>query len=652
MSFADDSLWTGAVDNDFLNAANWEGGVPDMDDDLAVINNGANLPVVIPESAETITIGGFQLGRSGETGGHVIQNGGTLIVAPFGLEGLPTDFEFKSHIGDQGTLDSSWIMNNNAVLLYDGPADADGFGLDAAGENEFDLEIGAQAGEAMGRLELHDNAVLRVSDDLKIGAEDNGNGFVLIDGNATASMGSGISVGERENGHGVLEIAGNALVVSGNSAGPGQADAGYTDEGYLTLSTNATGTATVSVSDSARLYARTLQQRDGVSNLTVGDSAQFHVFDVFNFEEPDLGTATVLGSTGGAQRTSVIGANPSADITITIKDDGAVSIDSDLDDSSWNGLAMSGGTNRGDNADGGRSLIEVQDRGSFIVQQDLNMTIGTGIDAASTLRVTGPDAQVAINGNLYMALDPNGDFNDGDATIHAVITGNSHGTIAVGGEADISNGLLAVELSGYQPRGGETYTLLAADSLVGDSFLDVDLSMAELPEGLDWLLSLDDNAVMLTVEGMLEGILGDFNSVDGLDLADLDLLVSAVQAGTDMSFDLNGDSTLEAADIAAWLELKSEADGGTFLPGDTDLDGMVAFSDFLQLSNNFGDVSGTWSQGNFDGVGGTAFADFLALSENFGAGQGALASVPEPNSGCFLVAFVFAGLCCRRNRQS
>jgi len=88
---AEDRIWTGAVDNQFLTAGNWEGGVPAVDDDLAVIDGGENQPVIIPESAETITIGGFQLGTSGEAGGHVIQNGGTVVVAPFSLENIPTD---------------------------------------------------------------------------------------------------------------------------------------------------------------------------------------------------------------------------------------------------------------------------------------------------------------------------------------------------------------------------------------------------------------------------------------------------------------------------------------------------------------------------------------------------------------------------------
>ena len=77
---AADLIWTGATDSDFLTPGNWDGGAPSSDEDVVIIEGGANLPVIIPLTAETITIGAFQLGSDGDAGGHVVQNGGTLIV--------------------------------------------------------------------------------------------------------------------------------------------------------------------------------------------------------------------------------------------------------------------------------------------------------------------------------------------------------------------------------------------------------------------------------------------------------------------------------------------------------------------------------------------------------------------------------------------
>ena len=73
------------------------------------------------------------------------------------------------------------------------------------------------------------------------------------------------------------------------------------------------------------------------------------------------------------------------------------------------------------------------------------------------------------------------------------------------------------------------------------------------------------------------------------------------------------------------------------LKGDTNLDGTVAFGDFLLLSSGFGG-EGDWSSGDFDGDGFTGFPDFLALSSNFGRSEPEPAnSVPEP-SAIFLLA--------------
>ena len=68
-------------------------------------------------------------------------------------------------------------------------------------------------------------------------------------------------------------------------------------------------------------------------------------------------------------------------------------------------------------------------------------------------------------------------------------------------------------------------------------------------------------------------------------------------------------------------------------PGDTNLDGMVDFGDFLTLAGNFGG-SANWGGGDFDCNFQVEFADFLTLSQNFdSAGQSAdTVSVPEPSS--------------------
>jgi hypothetical protein len=56
------------------------------------------------------------------------------------------------------------------------------------------------------------------------------------------------------------------------------------------------------------------------------------------------------------------------------------------------------------------------------------------------------------------------------------------------------------------------------------------------------------------------------------------------------------------------------------LPGDANSDGMVNFSDYLLLAQNFGKLDTTWEQGDFSGDNTTNFSDYLLLAQNFGKG--------------------------------
>ena len=68
--------------------------------------------------------------------------------------------------------------------------------------------------------------------------------------------------------------------------------------------------------------------------------------------------------------------------------------------------------------------------------------------------------------------------------------------------------------------------------------------------------------------------------------------------------------------------LLSELTKRLALGGDTNLDGVVSFADFLALSANFGKDAFEvgWEHGDFIG-GGVTFEDFVLLSKNFGASR-------------------------------
>ena len=520
--FGEDKTWTPTIGNNFFEDANWApAGAPGADDKALLLDPAVE---ALMNFTGTRTINSFHLGGTGATGGRVRFSAGELQV--------PAEGDARSHIGDKNSLDSTFIMEGTAVLLFDQPLDGGGVGLPHGNQ---DLEIGAQTGAsgALGKLEMHDSAVLRITDDLKIGAEADGNGEVLMDGNATVTVGSGVSISEAARSKGKLTVGGNALLVSGNSAGAGNTAQGHTDEGYFTLSTNANpATADVLIKDSAKVYVRSLQQRNGLSNMTVQDNGEFHVFDTFAHAAPNLGVATVTGSPAGpGQRTSHMAQSTGAVFNLTLKNNAKMSIDSALDDGSgmlYQGLAMSGGNNAGVfTLNGGESNIVISDTASFIIQQNLYMTFASAVaptGAASTVSIKGPNATVQINGDLYMSFDPNVGIENADpSTLKAVITGNVHTTIEVGDLAHIQYGNLAVEFDGYSPVGGESYTLLTAKSITGENFRATSLPM--LPEGLSWDLDIDSDSVMpdsvvLSVMGSLPGLPGDYSGNGVVDAAD------------------------------------------------------------------------------------------------------------------------------------
>ena len=135
---------------------------------------------------------------------------------------------------------------------------------------------------------------------------------------------------------------------------------------------------------------------------------------------------------------------------------------------------------------------------------------------------------------------------------------------------------------------------------------------------------------------------GDFDLSGELELIDIQSLVYHIRNGGDeATYDLSQDGSLDVDDINAWFALQGS------LNGDTDLSGSVDFSDFLRLSQNFGNTA-QWEDGDLDADGNVAFADFLILSQNFGQPARSL-SVPEANLS-WTWGFVCLGLLAKHQR--
>ncbi len=115
---------------------------------------------------------------------------------------------------------------------------------------------------------------------------------------------------------------------------------------------------------------------------------------------------------------------------------------------------------------------------------------------------------------------------------------------------------------------------------------------------------------------IIQEVIGDATLDGQLSASDIDAVYSAIGEGnTSIQFDINNDGAVDLDDPNKLVQCVFNTEFG-----DLNLDGRVAFDDFLVLSANFGkDEPGLgWVDGDLDGNKQVNFMDFLKLSANFG----------------------------------
>lgn len=153
----------------------------------------------------------------------------------------------------------------------------------------------------------------------------------------------------------------------------------------------------------------------------------------------------------------------------------------------------------------------------------------------------------------------------------------------------------------------------------------------------------------------------DFNDDQACDIADIDLLTSAADlvAGAAVTaetaqFDLDGNNTLDGADLEMWLRESGRENGlaGPYLPGDANLDGVVNPTDLNSLAVNWQQSVSKWSQGDFNGDGKADVADLNQLGVHWQQSAPIPASVPEPNAGILGVIAIVTLHSVRKRRST
>jgi len=172
-------------------------------------------------------------------------------------------------------------------------------------------------------------------------------------------------------------------------------------------------------------------------------------------------------------------------------------------------------------------------------------------------------------GNSPAAVSFEGDVSFGSQAVLAIeiggpAAGDDHDQVNIGGELSADGTLLVSLLDGYEPAVGEEYVLLNFAEMTGK----FDLSLPDLPGGLDWLTDCSAGSLALSVE----------------------------------------------------------------LLGDADRNGVVDAADYIALKRNLGAASGAgWGEGDFDADGDVDWSDLAILMGNLGQkAGGSSGTIPEP----------------------
>jgi len=210
-----------------------------------------------------------------------------------------------------------------------------------------------------------------------------------------------------------------------------------------------------------------------------------------------------------------------------------------------------------------------------------------------------------------------GDTDDPGLATFSITDAESGNKVEIG-TIDNSNSIKPTDGAGVEIADAPTVVNMSGD--VALVFTDI---FASVSNNADLSFGLFDNLIITSIDGVVSDPL-DCNADGSVTSADIACATAATIA-----------DTLTAASIPA---------------GDLDLDGTVAFADFLVLSSNFGSAGGGYAAGDIDLDGTVAFADFLALSANFGKTGAGAQAVPEPSS-LALVLLGAMSLAWRRRRS-
>lgn len=475
------------------------------------------------------------------------RRGTRLVLAALALLSSSTlvhaqTYTWKGVTGDFATP-GNWTpngppTNSSDVILNGGTAN---FTSGTVMPNS--MTLGSLSGQT-GTLAMTGGQLSMLNGTLRIGEV--GTGVVTVNNAILSSGEGGLFVGGQDSaGTGTLTVSGNdSLVVSDDDFGIGRIGTGTfnllggeVSSDYATIGKFGTGVW----NQSGGLFRQTS------GDIEVGDGGNT---GQANISGPRSGT---LNLTGG-----VIQGSGFLSIS-NRRASGAVNI-------SGGALALTGAVNNG----------------AIIVGRGDGWGGSPGTGGATSFRVTGDDSIIIANGDF----DMNSNNVSISSTLIAAITGTDHTTIKVNGSAKIANGSFKVELSGYTPVLGDSWTILSAGV--------ADLSAEK--NAIDAMLSQQGKAPLTHFTAMAPGTLqGEFKSTDfasaplsaglawDVDYVGNSVILKVIGSAPAFTADFNKDGRVDAADLAAW-KLAYGPGPGADANGDNISDG----ADFLEWQRQFG----------------------------------------------------------------
>jgi hypothetical protein len=241
--------------------------------------------------------------------------------------------------------------------------------------------------------------------------------------------------------------------------------------------------------------------------------------------------------------------------------------------------------------------------GTIFVGRGMDWSGFPGEGEPAEFRVIGDDGIVVANGDFSMNPENVAET----STLVAEITGPSHTPIRVTGNALIGNGDFKVELDGYNPVSGDSWTILqaGADLTADQAAVDAIVAAGGYP------------ALTHNVGANVGTVMGTFASTD--------FTMAPLSAG--LSWEVGYTATQVVLSVT----------GGPAFTADFNDDGKVDAADLGKWRNDFGASAGSDADGDGDSDGN----DFLAWQRQLGSGTPAtpsIASVPEPSTALLLVA--------------